>query len=133
LEKIEDKKTEIKNEAEAETVVNDIKGNPFVVSSVEKKERSRYPDPPFITSTMQQEAFNKLKFNATKTMIVAQQLYEGIDIGKDNPVGLITYMRTDSPRVAPEAIKEVRELIAAKFGKAYVPEAPNVYKVKKLA
>lgn len=74
-----------------------------------------------------------MRFNATKTMIVAQQLYEGIDIGQSGPVGLITYMRTDSPRAAPEAIKELRNYINRKFGKAYLPEHPNTYKVRKLA
>ncbi|MFA4990057.1 MAG: DNA topoisomerase, partial [Candidatus Omnitrophota bacterium] len=80
-----------------------------------------------------QDAFNKLRFNANKTMSVAQSLYEGIDIGEDNPVGLITYMRTDSPRVAPEAINEVRSFISRNFGQEFVPETPNYYKVKKLA
>jgi len=133
LEKIEDKKAEIKNKEEADRLVEDIKNKKFVVSEVKKTEKRRYAEAPFITSTLQQEAFNKLKFNATKTMIVAQQLYEGIDIGQAHPVGLITYMRTDSPRVAPEAIKEVRRLILKEFGKNYLPQEPNVYKVKKLA
>jgi DNA topoisomerase-1 len=82
---------------------------------------------------MQQEAFNKLRFNASKTMIVAQQLYEGIDIGGDNPLGLITYMRTDSPNTAPEAITEVREHIGRIFGKDFLPENPNVFKARKSA
>jgi DNA topoisomerase-1 len=133
LEKIEDKKAEIKNKEEADNLVNDIRNKTFKVSEIKKTEKRRFPDAPFITSTLQQEAFNKLRFNATKTMIVAQQLYEGIDIGEENPVGLITYMRTDSPRVASEAIKEVRGLIVKKFGKEYLPDEPNVYKVKKLA
>jgi len=133
LEKIEDKKTEIKNKEEADRLVEDIKNKKFIVADIKKTEKRRYPDPPFITSTLQQDAFNKLRFNATKTMIVAQQLYEGIDIGEANPVGLVTYMRTDSPRVAAEAIKEVRSLILKQFGKIYLPDEPNVYKVKKLA
>ena len=133
LEKIDDKKAEIKTNDEAENLVADIKKNEFKVQEVKTSEKKRYAEAPFITSTLQQEAFNKLKFSATKTMIIAQQLYEGIDIGKDTPVGLITYMRTDSPRVAPEAIKEVRSYIAKNFGKEYLPETPNVYKVKKLA
>jgi DNA topoisomerase-1 len=133
LEKINDKKAEIKNKEEADRIVEDIKGKTFKVLRIKKTEKKRYPEAPFITSTLQQEAFNKLKFNGIKTMIVAQQLYEGIDIGEEAPVGLITYMRTDSPRVAPEAIKEVRNLIAKNFGKEYLPEEPNVYKVKKLA
>jgi DNA topoisomerase-1 len=133
LDKVQDKKAEIKNKEEADRIVSDVKNARFIVSDVKNKERKRYPYPPFITSTMQQEGFNKLRFNATKTMIVAQQLYEGIDIGQESPVGLITYMRTDSPRVAPEAIKEVREFILSRFGKKYLPDEPNVYKVKKLA
>ena len=133
LDKIEDKKAEIKNKEEAESLVHDIKDKPFVVSEITQKERKRYPDPPFITSTLQQEAFNKLRFNANKTMIVAQQLYEGTDIGGDTPIGLITYMRTDSPVVAPEAIKAVRSFITKNFGQEYLPKIPNVYKIKKHA
>jgi DNA topoisomerase-1 len=133
LEKIEDKKTEIKNKAEADSLLEDIKGKPFIVAQIQKSEKKRYPDPPFITSTLQQEAFNKLRFNANKTMIIAQQLYEGIDIGEKVPVGLITYMRTDSTHVAPEAIKEVRNFILKHFGNDYLPKAANVYKVKKHA
>ncbi|MCM8789490.1 MAG: type I DNA topoisomerase [Candidatus Omnitrophica bacterium] len=133
LEKIEDKKTEIKNKEEADKIVEDLKHKTYKILEIKKVHKNRYPDAPFITSTLQQDAFNKLRFNATKTMIIAQQLYEGIDIGEENPVGLITYMRTDSPRVAPEAIKEVRNYIAKNFGKDYLPETPNVYKVKKLA
>ncbi len=129
----EDKKAQIKNQAEAEKIVEDIKGKQFFVSDVKETEKRRYPEPPFITSTLQQEAFNKLRFNAAKTMLVAQQLYEGIDIGEDSPVGLITYMRTDSVRVAAEAIKEVRSLILHSFGGDYLPESPNVYKARKLA
>jgi DNA topoisomerase-1 len=133
LGKIEGKKAEIKNKEEADRLIHDIKDKQFVVAEIKKTEKKRYPFPPFITSTLQQEAFNKLKFNATKTMILAQHLYEGIDIGESAPVGLITYMRTDSPRVADEAIKEVRSLILKQFGKKYLPGQPNVYKVKKLA
>ena len=133
LEKIEDKKVEIKNEEQANKLVNDKKYKKFIVLEIKKTEKKRNPPPPFITSTLQQEAFNKLRFSATKTMIVAQQLYEGIDIGGDSPVGLITYMRTDSTHIAPEAIKEVRSFILRQFGKDYLPKAPNVYKVKKHA
>lgn len=133
LDKIDEKKAEIKNKEEADRFVEEIGKNKFEVAEIKKSEKKRNPEAPFITSTLQQEAFNKLRFSATKTMIVAQQLYEGIDIGQENPVGLITYMRTDSPRVAPEAVKESRELILKKFGKEYLPETPNVYKVRKLA
>jgi len=133
LEKFEDKKIEIKNKEEAERIVNDLKGENYTVGDIKVSEKRRYPSPPFITSTLQQEAFNKLKYNATKTMIVAQQLYEGIDIGEPNPAGLITYMRTDSFHVADEAIKEARSYITKNFGKEYLPGKPNTYKVKRLA
>ncbi|MFA5145392.1 MAG: type I DNA topoisomerase [Candidatus Omnitrophota bacterium] len=133
LAKIEDKKAQIDNQQQADDIVKDLKDKEFKVVEIKKAEKKRYALSPFITSTLQQEAFNKLRFSATKTMIIAQQLYEGIDIGGDNPVGLITYMRTDSPRSAPEAIKEVRSHIVDNFGKNYLPESPNVYKVKKLA
>ena len=133
LEKKDDERIEIKNKEEADKIIDELKGKEFKVIEVKKTEKKRYADPPFITSTLQQEAFNKLKYNATRTMLVAQQLYEGIDIGEENPVGLITYMRTDSVRAAPEAINEVRNHIVKKFGKVYLPEKPNVYKVKKLA
>jgi len=133
LSKIEGKKAELKNQVEAEKITAELKGKEFKVAEIKKSEKRRNPDAPFITSTLQQEAFNKLRFNATKTMIIAQQLYEGIDIGTEAPVGLITYMRTDSPRSAPEAIKEVRAHIAKGFGKEYLPEEPNTFKVKKSA
>lgn len=131
LDKIDDKKIEIKNKEQADNLASDIKTQQFMVSGIKRTEKKRYPSSPFITSTLQQEAFNKLKFNATRTMIVAQQLYEGIDIGQDTPVGLITYMRTDSPHVAPEAVKEARDYIANNFSKDYLPKTPNVYKARK--
>ena len=133
LEKIEGKKAEIKHSQDAQSICEQLKDKEFKVVEIKKSEKKRNPSAPFITSTMQQEAFNKLRFNASKTMLVAQQLYEGIDIGGDNPVGLITYMRTDSPNVAAEAIVEVREHIGRSFGKEFLPEKPNVYKAKKSA
>jgi len=133
LEKIDGKKAEIKNKEEADRLVNDIKGKKFIVLDIKTTEKRRYPDAPFITSTLQQEAFNKLRFNAVKTMVIAQQLYEGINIGQDTPVGLITYMRTDSTNVAKEAIGQARKLILENFGKDYLPEKPPVYKTKKFA
>ncbi|MFH0858771.1 MAG: type I DNA topoisomerase [Candidatus Omnitrophota bacterium] len=133
LAKIEDKKVEIGNQTDADKLTADIKGKKFVVSGIEINEKRRFPDPPFITSTLQQEAFNKLRFNATKTMIVAQQLYEGIDIGQEAPVGLITYMRTDSVSVAKEALEEARNFIQKQYGKEYLPQTPPVYKTKKFA
>lgn len=133
LQKIDDKKAQIKRKEEAENICSELKDKEFKVLEVKKTEKKRFPPAPFITSTMQQEAFNKIRFNASKTMMAAQQLYEGIDIGQDNPVGLITYMRTDSPNVAPEAIQEVREHIVRYLGKDFLPEKPNYFKVKKSA
>jgi len=133
LDKIEGEKAQIAAQAQAQNICDDLKGKEFKVLEVRKTEKKRYAPPPFITSTMQQEAFNKLRFNASKTMLVAQQLYEGIDIGEDNPVGLITYMRTDSPQVAAEAVAEAREYIGRSFGKNFLPEKPNVFKAKKSA
>src|SRR3989441_9015081 len=105
-----------------------LDGARFVVRSVTRGERRRNPAPPFITSTLQQEAGRKLGFSAKKTMTVAQQLYEGIDVGDDGPVGLITYMRTDAVRVAREAQEEARGGVTARLGGEYVPEAPPVYR-----
>ncbi len=133
LEKINNEKPRIDNKEEADKITADIKHKVFTVSAIEQKEKKRYPYAPFITSTMQQEAFNKLRFNASRTMMLAQQLYEGVDIGESGPVGLITYMRSDSTHVAPEAIREVRNLISRQYGKDYLPPEPNVYKVKKFA
>ena len=101
----------------------------YLVTSVEKKQRKRNPSPPFTTSTLQQEASRKLGFTAQRTMRTAQQLYEGVDIGGET-VGLITYMRTDSVNLAAEAINEIRELIAKRFGDDNLPETPHVYKTK---
>ncbi|MCU0666573.1 MAG: type I DNA topoisomerase [Candidatus Omnitrophica bacterium] len=133
LDKADDKKVKIVNKEEADALVSDIKNQKFIVSDVEQKEKRRNPLPPFITSTLQQDSFNRLKFNGAKTMLIAQQLYEGVDIGHEEVVGLITYMRTDSPRVAPEAITAVRKFIQEKFGQQYLPQEPNIYKVKKHA
>lgn len=133
LDKIDGEKANIENKLSAEAIAEELKDKEFKVAKVSKTQKKRYSPAPFITSTMQQEAFNKLRFNASKTMLLAQQLYEGINIGSENPVGLITYMRTDSPRVAPEAITEVREHIARNFGPESLPEKANTFKVKKSA
>ena len=101
----------------------------LLVSKVEKKQRKRHPAPPFTTSTLQQEAVRKLRFSTQRAMRTAQQLYEGIDLGS-GPIGLITYMRTDSVNLATEAITELRDLIAQRYGKAKLPDTANVYKTK---
>jgi DNA topoisomerase-1 len=133
LQKIDEKEAKIDNSQSAQEIVEALGDKGFLVLGTKKSEKKRYPEAPFITSTLQQEAFNKLRFNAIKTMMLAQELYEGIDIGGESPVGLITYMRTDSTQVAGEAIKEGREIIVKQFGKDYLPDKPNTYKNKKLA
>lgn len=133
LEKIDEKKAEIKTKAEADDIVEKLRHKKFVVTNIEEKEKKRYPVPPFITSTLQQEAFNKLKFTANRTMVIAQQLYEGVELGKLGTFGLITYMRTDSFNVAQVALTEVRDFISSQYGRIYLPSEPNVYKSRKLA
>ena len=126
------KQFSINNTDDAETArkaLNDAAGKSLTVAKVEKKQRKRNPQPPFTTSTMQQEASRKLGFSAQRTMRVAQQLYEGIDVG-DGTIGLISYMRTDSVHLAPEAVEEIRELIAKRYGDSEVPKAPQSYKTK---
>ncbi|WP_058303919.1 type I DNA topoisomerase [Gorillibacterium timonense] len=123
-------KRELASEADVQEILADLKNADFVVIEVREKERLRNPSAPFITSTVQQEAARKLNFRAAKTMSVAQQLYEGIDLGKEGTVGLITYMRTDSTRISPVAQEEAKEFIAGKYGEAYVPETPRVYTKK---
>ncbi|MBI3593256.1 MAG: type I DNA topoisomerase, partial [Nitrospirae bacterium] len=114
----------------AQKITEDIRTKDFFLFRIDKKLRRRSPAPPFITSTLQQEAARRLRFPAKKTMMVAQQLYEGIELGKEGAVGLITYMRTDSFRLAPEAQKWARDLIERRFGKDYLPEKPPYYKSK---
>ncbi|MCK4846717.1 MAG: type I DNA topoisomerase [Deltaproteobacteria bacterium] len=133
LAKKNNKKFELNDEKETKSVLKELKGADFTVTTVTKKERKRNPLPPFITSKMQQEAARKLSFSAKKTMMFAQQLYEGVELGVEGSVGLITYMRTDSPRVADEAIASVREYIGTKYGADYLPDKPNFYKSKKRA
>ena len=119
----------IKSEAVAEAAKRTIENSSFTVSSVEKKTVRRNPAPPFTTSTLQQEASRKLRFGASRTMQIAQKLYEGIDIGGET-VGLITYMRTDSVTLSSEAIGGCRRLIEVNFGQNYLPEKPRVYRTK---
>jgi len=118
----------IGSQEEAKKITASLTGRPYLVQSVERKKRKKSPPAPFRTSTLQQEAFNRFSFSAKKTMMIAQQLYEGIDLGPEGSVGLITYMRTDSVRVAPEAQEWARNLITQKFGADYVPETPPKYK-----
>ncbi len=131
--KIDSKKPEIKTGDEAQALVREISGLPFSVKDIERKERRKFPPPPYITSQLQQEAWRKLRFTAKKTMALAQRLYEGIELGQEGPVGLITYMRTDSVRISPEAIQEVRRYIGERFGADYLPQNPVAYKSRKTA
>ena len=105
----------------------------FTVSKITQQEKQRHPLPPFITSRLQQEAYRKLSFSAKKTMRIAQGLYEGVELGDLGTVGLITYMRTDSPRISSEAIHDVRDWIKNRFDGSYLPAKPNVYKSRKSA
>ncbi len=118
-------KLEIHNKEEADKLLKALEGADYVVKSIKKSERKRNPAPPFITSTLQQEASRKLNYGARRTMMIAQQLYEGVDLGEQGSVGLITYMRTDSTRVAKEAQEEARDYIKKIYGASYMPEKPR--------
>jgi DNA topoisomerase-1 len=131
LVKKDGKNIEIGNAEEAGAVRKDLESATFTVQKVQAKERRRHPVPPFITSKLQQEAFKKLRFSVKKTMQVAQRLYEGIELGEDGSVGLITYMRTDSTRVADDALVAVRGHVETTYGGEYLPEKPIFYRSKK--
>ncbi|MBX9603276.1 MAG: type I DNA topoisomerase [Bryobacteraceae bacterium] len=126
-----DESIEIGDEASANALVDQIRESEYVVKSVTTREKRRNPVPPFITSTLQQEAARKLRFSVKRTMMLAQRLYEGVEIGAEGAVGLITYMRTDSTRVSADALAEVRGMIGERYGTQYLPETPNFYKSKK--
>lgn len=121
----------VQDESHAKRLVEDLERQTYVVASVTTKEKKRNPVPPFTTPKLQQEASRKLRFSVKKTMQVAQRLYEGIEIGEEGLVGLITYMRTDSTRVADSALAEVRDQIKGQFGPGYLPEKPVYYRTKK--
>jgi DNA topoisomerase-1 len=128
LHRLDGEKVSLGDAAAAERVVAELERAEFRVAQVVRQEKRRNPVAPFITSKLQQEAARKLHFTARKTMQIAQQLYEGIDLGAEGAVGLITYMRTDSPRVAPEAAAAARDLIAARYGRDFLPERPPTYR-----
>jgi DNA topoisomerase-1 len=133
LTKVAGHKPQLHSAADAQAVVDAVRPLPFVVTKVEKRHRKKNPGAPFTTSTLQQEAAKKLGFSSRRTMRAAQDLYEGMDVGEDGPVGLITYMRTDSVRVSDAAIASVREFIGRSYAKPYLPESPNTYASKKNA
>ena len=130
-----DEKTEIPNGEESKKITDALESEStaWTVSTVEKKERRRSAAPPFTTSKLQQDGSRKLRFSVKRMMMIAQRLYEGVELGDEGSVGLITYMRTDSVRVSNDAVTEVREMIGSAYGKEFLPEAPNVYKSKKEA
>lgn len=127
---LDGKKEELKSEEDVQGILKKLKGNTFKIDSVTKKERKRNPAVPFITSSLQQEAARKLNFRAKKTMMLAQQLYEGIDLGKEGTVGLITYMRTDSTRISEVAQAEAAQFISSNYGKEYLPPEKKQEKKK---
>src|SRR4029077_5468867 len=130
LAKLDGHKPQLHTEADANAVVDAVRTLPFVVTKLERRNRKKNPSPPFTTSTVQQEAAKKLGFSSRRTMRAAQDLYEGIDVGEEGPVGLITYMRTDSGRVSDTAIAAVRGFIEKNYAKPYLPESPNTYTSK---
>src|SRR5882672_3105116 len=129
--KIDNKKFRLENEPSVQEIVKSLDGASWVIGEVEKKERRRYPTPPFVTSKLQQEAARKLGFQPRRTMQLAQQLYEGVELGSEGSVGLITYMRTDSTRISADALSAVRQHIQSQYGKNYVPGKPNTFRSKK--
>ena len=126
-----EEKVEVTNGEDAEKIRAALEKSDWIVRSVDKKERRRNAAPPFTTSKLQQDSSRKLRFSVKRTMMIAQRLYEGVELGEEGMVGLITYMRTDSTRVAPEAIQEVREYVGTEYGPTYLPETPNTFKEKK--
>lgn len=120
----------ISTESEADEICSDLKDKTYKVADISRKEVKRNPYPPFITSSLQQDASVRLRLAPKKTMMLAQKLYEGIDIGEEGPVGLITYMRTDSTRLSSDAVKETRKYISENFGSNYLPFSPRVYSRK---
>src|SRR5438270_6739534 len=128
-----EEKIEVPNAEEAEKIRVALEKADWLVRSVDRKERRRNAAPPFTTSKLQQDASRKLRFSVKRAMMIAQRLYEGVELGEEGSVGLITYMRTDSTRVSPDAIAEVRNYIGTEYGANYLPEQPNTYKEKKEA
>ncbi len=133
LTQLNDKAIKLKQGDEAEALLKELNGEPFTVAKVTKKERKRKPVAPFITSKLQQDAARQIGFTPKRTMSVAQQLYEGLELGDEGPVGLITYMRTDSTRLADEAVTDARAFIKARYGNDYLPAKPQIYRTKKAA
>lgn len=133
LVRIDGKKAQVDNEKQANSIVGDLKNKPFTLTSLKNRTTTSKPSAPYTTSTLQQDAARRLRYSNSRTMSLAQQLYEGIEIGSEGLTGLITYMRTDSVRIAPEAVTDTREYIAERFGKDFLPSRARIYKTKKSA
>ncbi|HEX3117581.1 MAG TPA: type I DNA topoisomerase, partial [Candidatus Acidoferrum sp.] len=131
LSKFKGEDIEVSNQEAADKIVAAVSKAKWQVASVNQREKKRNPPPPFTTSKLQQASYNRLRYTAKRTMGIAQRLYEGVDLGEEGSVALITYMRTDSVNVSADALSQVRELIPEKFGSSYLPEKPNFYKSKK--
>ncbi|MDI6703064.1 MAG: type I DNA topoisomerase [bacterium] len=131
LHSIDGKKVELRNKEEVDRILSILRSERFQVCKISSKDKRRFPPPPFTTSTLQQEAVKGLAFSVKKTMEIAQMLYEGIEIGEEGPIGLITYMRTDSIRVEKAFVEKTREFIGRCFGKDFLPERPHVYKSRR--
>src|SRR3989304_3025341 len=129
--KVDNKKFRLEQEPVVREIMKSLEGASWIIGNVEKKERRRFPTPPFVTSKLQQEAARKLGFQPKRTMQIAQHLYEGVDLGPDGSVGLITYMRTDSTRVSADALSAARQFIQGQYGQKYLPEKPVAYRSKK--
>src|SRR6201999_4231803 len=133
LAKLDGKKAEVADKATADALLEELRKADYQVTTVERRERRRNAPAPFITSKLQQEAANRLGFTAKKTMTLAQRLYEGVELGDEGQTALITYMRTDSVRLSPEAVGGAREYVTGRWGKEYLPAEPVQFKTKKSA
>jgi DNA topoisomerase-1 len=133
LVKLSGQKAELKDGENSRRLVEELEKERFTVAAVERKERRRNPPPPFTTAKLQQESANRLGFTAKKTMTLAQRLYEGVELGEEGSVGLITYMRTDSVRLSAEAVDGVRRHIEERYGRDHLPESPNAYRTRQKA
>lgn len=133
LDKYKEKKIDVVKKDEADRMTAELKKSKFVVGDIKESKKRKSPYPPFTTSKLQQESFNKLRFSGARTMSIAQGLYEGVEIGSEGSVGLITYMRTDSVRISKDAQADAKKYILEKFGSKYYPDTPNVYKARKAA
>jgi DNA topoisomerase-1 len=133
LMRVNDEPVTIGSQQTTDEILANLEGASYIVKSVGTREKKRNPVAPFITSTLQQESSRKLRFSVKRTMMLAQRLYEGVEMGKEGAVGLITYMRSDSTRISDDAVKDVRDYVRERYGNEFLPDSPNIYKSKKEA